>query len=94
MEFPGGLGGNAAGRGTDIAGRGHDLIDDATVIEVIRGVVPGAGLEGLALLAGDLGFFSGDTNFHEELSEGWKDMATFRFCRGLDPVFVWVNRNA
>jgi hypothetical protein len=70
LELPGGLGGNAAGGGADIAGRGHDLVDDATVIEVIGGVVPGAGLEGLAPLAGDLGFFSGDTNFHEELSEG------------------------
>ena len=70
MELPGGLGGSAAGRGTDIARRGHDLVDDVTILEVIGGVVPGARLEGLAALARDLGFFSGDTNFHEDLSEG------------------------
>ena len=64
LKLPGGLGGDAARRGADIAGSGHDLLDDAAVFNFEGGVVPGSGLKRLALLARHLSFFSGGTSFH------------------------------
>lgn len=64
LEPLGGLGGDAARRGADIAGSGHDLLDDAAVFNLEGGVVPGSGLKRLALLARHLSFFSGGTSFH------------------------------
>ena len=57
------MGGDAARRGADIAGSGHDLLDDAAVFNFEGGVVPGSGLKRLALLARYFGLFSGGGEF-------------------------------